>query len=107
MAMSCSPTGFCGTVDQKRVSIRWRSTARHDHQRRMPAMQVPEVQEKWAHSQRETESSLPRLWTPVRPVLRAIPHFGGQAWAHRTLARGAEFVTGHLSCGGRHPQVAL
>src|SRR5215467_15125842 len=70
-------------------------------------MQVPEVQEKWAHSQRETAPSLLRLWTPVRPMLRAIPYFGGQAWSHRTLARGADFVTGHLSCGGRHPQVAL
>ena len=44
MSMACSPTGFCGTVDQKRVSIRWRSPARHHPQRRVPKMQVPTTQ---------------------------------------------------------------
>src|SRR4030095_14658736 len=70
----------------------------HDHQRCVSAVQVSQVQEKWSHSQRQTEPSLPRLWTSVRPVLRAISHLGGKAWPYRTLAGGADFVARHLSC---------
>src|SRR2546425_2390631 len=89
------------------ISIAFWSTAHDGHPRGLSTVHVIQVQEKWSQSQWQTEPLLPRLWAPVRPVLRAISHLGGKAWAHRTLAGGTDFVTGHLSRGGGHTQVAF
>src|SRR5215468_7271878 len=105
--MLCSPTHFCGTVDPQTYTHAVEGNSSYGHSRRMPTVQVPQIPETWSHSQRHTEPSLPRLWAPIRPVRRAIPHRQRQTWAYRTLTGGTAFVTRHLSCRGRHPQVAL
>jgi hypothetical protein len=56
--------------------LEWRSTASHGHPRRVSMISVTQVYEKWTHSQRQTESSLPRLRPSVCRLLRTIPHRG-------------------------------
>jgi hypothetical protein len=42
---------------------------------------------------------------PVCPVLRAIPHLGGKAEPHRTLAGGADLLAWHMSPSGCQAQM--
>jgi hypothetical protein len=98
---------FRVTVGQSRSPTKRRSTASQGYPQSVSTVHVSQVQEKWSHSSQQTEPSLPPLWTPVCPVLPAIPHLGGQAGAHRTLADGTDVLTRHLSCGRGLPQVAL
>src|SRR6266478_5239561 len=48
----------------------------YDHPRCLSALQVPQVEEKWSPSQRQTEPSMQRLWPSVCRWLRARPRLG-------------------------------
>jgi hypothetical protein len=67
---------FHATVDQKRFPRQRRSTESDDHQRCVSTVSVSQAQEKWPHPQRQTESSMPRLWSPICRMRGAISHLG-------------------------------
>src|SRR5215831_13399877 len=85
----------------------WEVNGSYDRQKRLPRLWLNPLQEEWSYPQWQTESSMQDMPTPVRPVLRAIPHLRRQTWSYRTLTGGTDFVTRHLPRRGRHSQVAL
>jgi hypothetical protein len=60
---------FHATVDQKRFPHHRRSTESDGHQRCVSTVSVSQAQEKWPYPQRQTESSMSRLWSPICRML--------------------------------------